>query len=84
MVFTRMNRCNILAVKPDMDSAYLVECKDCELSPKQQCLAVRELDRNYVCALDLLLQMRLPRGQRAMMLYKGEKVEVTAKDDTKL
>ena len=39
IVFTRRNHCDVLAVKPDMALAYLVECKDYELSPKQQCLA---------------------------------------------
>ena len=28
IVFTRRNHCDVLAVKPDMALAYLVECKD--------------------------------------------------------
>jgi len=59
IVFTRRNHCDVLAVKPDMALAYLVECKDYKLSAKQQRLAVRELNRNYVHALELLLQMHL-------------------------
>jgi hypothetical protein len=59
IVFTRKNHCDVLAVKPDMALAYLVECKDYKLSAKQQRLAVRELNRNYVHALELLLQMHL-------------------------
>nr|NIP66704.1 hypothetical protein [Candidatus Bathyarchaeota archaeon]NIU80840.1 hypothetical protein [Candidatus Bathyarchaeota archaeon]NIV67472.1 hypothetical protein [Candidatus Bathyarchaeota archaeon]NIW16128.1 hypothetical protein [Candidatus Bathyarchaeota archaeon]NIW34118.1 hypothetical protein [Candidatus Bathyarchaeota archaeon] len=41
-------------VKPDMTLAYLIECKDYSLSRKQQSLAVRELNRNYTHALELL------------------------------
>jgi len=59
IVFTRRNHCDVLAVKPDMALAYLVECKDYELSQKQQRLAVRELNRNYVHALEVLLEQRL-------------------------
>ena len=59
IVFTRKNHCDILAVKPDMTLAYLVECKDYELSRKQQQLAVRELNRNYTHALELLLKKKL-------------------------
>jgi len=59
IVFTRSNHCDVLAVKPDMSLAYLVECKDYVLSPKQQVLAVRELNRNYTHALELLIQKRL-------------------------
>jgi len=59
IVFTRRNRCDVLAVKPDMSLAYLVECKDYALSGKQQALAVRELNRNYTHALELLIQKHL-------------------------
>lgn len=59
IVFTRRNHCDVLAVKPDMALAYLVECKDYDLSQKQQRLAVRELNRNYTHALELLLEQRL-------------------------
>jgi hypothetical protein len=59
IVFTRQNHCDVLAVKPDMSLAYLVECKDYVLSRKQQILAVRELNRNYTRALELLIKQRL-------------------------
>jgi uncharacterized protein YjbK len=59
IVFTRKNHCDILAVKPDMALAYLIECKDYELSRKQQSLAVRELNQNYTYALELLKDHRL-------------------------
>lgn len=59
IVFIRRNHCDVLAVKPDMALAYLVECKDYELSQKQQKLAVRELNRNYTHALELLLETHL-------------------------
>ncbi|MEM2937531.1 MAG: restriction endonuclease [Candidatus Bathyarchaeia archaeon] len=59
VVFTRQNHCDVLAVKPDMTLAYLVECKDYSLSRKQQILAVRELNRNYTHALELLIKQRL-------------------------
>jgi hypothetical protein len=58
-VFTRRKHCDVLAVKPDMTLAYLIECKDYQLSRKQQSLAVRELNRNYTYALELLNQSRL-------------------------
>jgi len=59
IVFKRRNHCDVLAVKPNMALAYLVECKDYQLSSKQQRLAVRELNRNYTHALELLLENRL-------------------------
>ncbi|MEA2089499.1 MAG: restriction endonuclease [Thermoproteota archaeon] len=59
IVFKRTNHCDVLAVKPDLRLAYLVECKDYVLSKKQQRLAVRELNRNYTHALELLLRNRL-------------------------
>jgi hypothetical protein len=31
IVFTRRNHCDVLAIKPDMALAYLVECKDYEI-----------------------------------------------------
>lgn len=61
IVFTRQNHCDVLAVKPDMSLAYLVECKDYSLSRKQQILAIRELNRNYTHALELLIRQRLSR-----------------------
>ncbi|MEM2550530.1 MAG: hypothetical protein QW689_08990, partial [Nitrososphaerota archaeon] len=51
--------CDVLAVNPKSELAYLVECKDYELSPKQQRLAVRELNRNYTHALELLIANKL-------------------------
>jgi hypothetical protein len=59
IVFKRKNHCDVLAVKPDMALAYLVECKDYVLSRKQQILAVRELNRNYTHGLELLIKNRL-------------------------
>lgn len=59
IVFTRQNHCDVLAIKPDMSLAYLVECKDYVLSRKQQVLAIRELNRNYTHALELLIKQRL-------------------------
>jgi hypothetical protein len=59
IVFKRRNHCDVLAVKPNMAVAYLVECKDYALSRKQQILAVRELNRNYTHALEVLLENRL-------------------------
>jgi len=59
IVFTRRNHCDILAVKPNAALAYLIECKDYGLSQKQQRLAVRELNRNYTHALELLIANRL-------------------------
>ena len=56
IVFTRRNHCDVLAVKPDMSLAYLVECKDYVLSRKHQLLAVRELNRNYTHALEILIK----------------------------
>ena len=63
IVFIRRNHCDVLAVKPDMSLAYLVECKDYVLSRKQQVLAVRELNRNYTHALELLIRERLCPGR---------------------
>lgn len=59
IVFKRRNHCDVLAVKPNMTLAYLVECKDYGLSGKQQRLAVRELNRNYTHALEVLIENRL-------------------------
>lgn len=59
IVFVRKNHCDVLAVNPKSELAYLIECKDYELSPKQQRLAVRELNRNYTHALELLIANRL-------------------------
>lgn len=59
IVFLRRNYCDVLAVMPRAALAYLVECKDYSLSPKQQKLAVRELNRNYTHALELLIEKQL-------------------------
>ena len=59
IVFKRKNHCDVLAVRPDMALAYLVECKNYSLSRKRQRLAVRELNRNYTHALEILLKNRL-------------------------
>ncbi len=72
IVFTRQNHCDVLAVKPDMTLAYLVECKDYALSRKQQALAVRELNRNYTHALELLIKQRLcPQKILKVLVAKG-------------
>lgn len=72
IVFTRQNHCDVLAVKPDMTLAYLVECKDYALSRKQQALAVRELNRNYTHALELLIKQRLfPEKILKVLVAKG-------------
>jgi len=72
IVFTRRNYCDVLAVKPDMSLAYLVECKDYALSRKQQVLAVRELNRNYTHALELLIQKHLcPEKILTVLVAKG-------------
>ncbi|MGC9346250.1 MAG: restriction endonuclease [Candidatus Bathyarchaeales archaeon] len=72
IVFTRSNHCDVLAVKPDMSLAYLVECKDYTLSRKQQLLAVRELNRNYTHALELLIRKRLcPERILKVLVAKG-------------
>jgi len=63
IVFRRRNHCDVLAVKPNVAVAYLVECKDYALSKKQQILAVRELNRNYTHALEVLLENRLYAGR---------------------
>lgn len=72
IVFTRRNHCDVLAVKSDMTLAYLVECKDYALSQKQQVLAVRELNRNYTHALELLIEKRLcPERVLKVLVAKG-------------
>jgi len=72
IVFTRRNHCDVLAVKPDVSLAYLVECKDYVLSRKQQVLAVRELNRNYTHALELLIQKRLcPEKVLKVLVARG-------------
>jgi len=72
IVFTRRNHCDVLAIKSDMSLAYLVECKDYVLSRKQQVLAVRELNRNYTHALELLIQQRLcPEKVLKVLVAKG-------------
>jgi len=72
IVFTRQNHCDVLAVKPDMSLAYLVECKDYSLSRKQQVLAVRELNRNYTHALELLIKQRLcPQKILKVLVARG-------------
>lgn len=59
IVLKRKNYCDILAVNPNMSLAYLVECKDFYLSTKEQKMAVRQLNKNYVHALELLITHRL-------------------------
>jgi len=72
IVFIRQNHCDVLAVRPDMSLAYLVECKDYVLSSKQQLLAVKELNRNYTHALELLIQKRLcPEKVLKVLVAKG-------------
>ncbi len=72
IVFTRQNHCDVLAVKPDMSLAYLVECKDYALSKKQQVLAVRELNRNYTHALELLIKQHLcPQKILKVLVARG-------------
>jgi hypothetical protein len=72
IVFTRRNHCDVLAVRPDMSLAYLVECKDYVLSSKQQLLAIRELNRNYTRALELLIQKHLcPEKILKVLVAKG-------------
>jgi len=72
IVFVRKNHCDVLAVKPDMTLAYLIECKDYALSRKQQFLAVRELHRNYTHALELLIKHRLfPDKILKVLVAKG-------------
>jgi len=72
IVFTRRNHCDVLAVRPDMSLAYLIECKDYALSRKQQVLAVRELNRNYTRALELLMQKHLcPEKILKVLVAKG-------------
>jgi hypothetical protein len=72
IVFVRRNHCDVLAVKPDMSLAYLVECKDYVLSRKQQILAVRELNRNYTYALEILIRNRLfPERILKVLVAKG-------------
>jgi len=79
IVFTRKNRVDILAVKPDMALAYLVECKDYDLSQKEQRLAVRELNRNYTRALELLLENRL-HPQRILKVLVARSFSYQAKN----
>ncbi|MGP3667046.1 MAG: restriction endonuclease [Candidatus Bathyarchaeota archaeon] len=57
IVWLRKNKCDILAVRGSI--AYLVECKNYVLSSKQQRLAVRQLNRNYTKALEILLRQRI-------------------------
>jgi len=72
IVFTRRNHCDVLAIKPDMTLAYLVECKDYALSTKQQLLAVKELNRNYTHALELLIEQRLcPEKVLKVLVARG-------------
>jgi len=78
IVFTRRNHCDILAIKPDMALAYLVECKDYDLSQKQQKLAVRELNRNYTHALELLLETHF-HPQRILKVLVARSFEYQAR-----
>jgi len=79
IVFKRRNHCDVLAVKPNMALAYLVECKDYQLSSKQQRLAVRELNRNYTHALELLLENRL-HPQRILRVLVAHAFSYQAKN----
>jgi len=79
IVFKRRNHCDVLAVKPNMALAYLVECKDYQLSTKQQRLAVRELNRNYTHALELLLENRL-HPQRILRVLVAHAFSYQAKN----
>jgi len=79
IVFKRRNHCDVLAVKPNMALAYLVECKDYQLSSKQQRLAVRELNRNYTHALELLLENRL-HSQRILRVLVAHGFSYQAKN----
>jgi len=79
IVFKRRNHCDVLAVKPNMTLAYLVECKDYQLSTKQQRLAVRELNRNYTHALELLLENRL-HPQRILRVLVAHAFSYQAKN----
>jgi hypothetical protein len=55
-----------------MALAYLVECKDYELSRKQQSHAVRELNHNYTHALELLKDQRLyPEKILRVLIARG-------------
>ena len=56
-VWVRRNHCDILAVRGSL--AYLVECKNFALSRKEQILAVRQLNRNYARALEVLLREKV-------------------------
>ncbi len=79
IVFKRRNHCDVVAVKPNMALAYLVECKDYQLSSKQQRLAVRELNRNYTHALELLLENRL-HPQRILRVLVAHSFSYQAKN----
>jgi len=79
IVFKRRNHCDVVAVKPSMALAYLVECKDYQLSTKQQRLAVRELNRNYTHALELLLENRL-HPQRILRVLVAHAFSYQAKN----
>jgi hypothetical protein len=66
ITFTRTNRCDIVAVKPDGSLAFIVEAKDWDLKRKAQVLAVRQLNRNYTRALEVLVE----RGIQARQMKK--------------
>ena len=57
-VLTRQNHCDVLAIKHQVP--FLIECKNYDLTSKQQAKAIRQLNRNYTYALETLLQLRLP------------------------
>lgn len=56
----------MVAVKPDGSLAFVVEAKDWSLSRKAQIHAVRQLNRNYTKALEILVE----RGLRARRIVK--------------
>jgi len=59
LTFVREHHCDIVALNLSSGLCYLVECKNYTLSPKQQRRAVRQLNRNYKCALELLAKKDL-------------------------
>ncbi|MFQ5870675.1 MAG: nuclease-related domain-containing protein [Candidatus Geothermarchaeales archaeon] len=66
ITFTRTNRCDVVAVRPDGSLAFVVEAKNWSLSRKAQIHAVRQLNRNYTKALEILVE----RGLRAQRIVK--------------
>lgn len=52
-VFVRKNRIDVLAFTPDCSLGYVIECKNYELSRKQQQNAVQQLNREEYYARDI-------------------------------